>query len=174
MTAIVLGETPQALQEDAETTADKLGRTFGAQIDWDDLESAAPAVDPGLNKAAILAEHGPQTAYRPAWQFATFRVAMGSKLHQYEALRNENVKRWIDEMGRRGWDFDASSPIHCRPGPYPARDLATNLEIPGYRDILVAARFIERAPQVRRIELPAEMFESASLIEPLPHTRGGR
>ena len=179
MTAIILGETPLALDERAEKTADKLGRQFGAQIDWDDAQEKAAdpdyaPVDPGISKAEILAEHGPDMAYAPTWQYATFRVAMGTRLHQYEAQRNENVNRWVIEMDKLGWDLDTSAKIHCAPGPYPSRDLTTNLEVPGYRDILVAASFIRRNPVVRRIELPAELFEPTNLLEPLPHERGGR
>lgn len=178
MTGIVLGAIPAALDEGSETTADKLGRRFGASIDWDDAGEKGRdpdyrPVDPGVSRTAILAEHGPETAYMPRWQYATFRAPMGCRMPQYEALRNENVGRWVNEMARMGWDLDSSTKIHCAPGPYPARDLATNLELPGYRDILVAARFTERNPRVRRIELPGELFEPTNLLEPMPH-RGGR
>lgn len=179
MTGIVLGDTPAELSESAETTQDKLTRQFTERIDWDKAEQTgadpeyAP-VDPGLSVGEILAEHGAEVAYAPKWKLATFRVPMGIRMPQYERFRNDLINRWVIEMERMGWDLDSSSPVCVQPGPYPARDLTTNLEIPGYRDMQVAARFRERNPEVRRIELPSELFEPTQLLEPLPHERGGR
>jgi hypothetical protein len=171
MTAIVVGETPPALREDAETTADRLGRLYADAIAGGDFEPAT--IDPGLSREAIAAEHGPETAYMPKWQYATFRAPMGIRMPQYESLRDEKVGLWIAEMARMGWDLDSGSKVHCAPGPYPSRDLGTNLEVPGYRDILVAARFVERNPVVRRIEVETALFEPTTMLDPPPHQKEG-
>jgi len=74
-------------------------------------------------------------------------------------LAREMATRWFDDMRRRGWDLASSTVLDVRPGPNPSIDIATGLEIPGHRDYLLSAQFVERHPQTIRLEVPSELFD---------------
>jgi len=172
MTAIHLGDV-HPLLDDPEPTATKLGRAWGSGIDWD---AAAPDDQPdpevaGVDKVALEALVGPQMAYAPQWITGSFRVPYGMRTAQFEAFAHEMAARWFAEMTRKGWDLASGTDLVVRPGPNPSRDLASGLEIPGYRDILLSARFVERHPETIRVEVPGELFRPLALRQ-LPTSSG--
>lgn len=157
-----------------EETALKLGRIFGAKIDWeqvraqgkaergkpkpdlldDKLRVTRPIADAGL--LALLP--GPETAYAPEWHRATFRVPLGIRWSQYEKRRDEAAAIWVREMGRQGYDLCTDSRLNVQPGPYPAIDLYSGLPLVGERECIMLARFRWRTPDLATFELPADWF----------------
>lgn len=163
MTGVVVGDVVPAL-DNPELTSAKLGRQFGDGIDWDHVNDTASeptkAQAAPLDKAALTALMGPDTAYAPQWITGSFRVPYGMRNHQFEALAREMATRWFDDMKRRGWDLASSTCLDVRPGPNPSIDIASGLQIPGYRDYLLSAQFVERHPEIVRLELPGGLFDS--------------
>lgn len=163
MTGIVVGDVVPQL-DNPEASATKLGRRWGESIDWDrvadTMEEPTQELAVPLNKAALVAEYGPDAAYKPRWFTGSFRVPYGMREAQFEAFARDMATRWFTEMQKRGFDLASGTDLVCRPGPNPSKDLATGLEVPGYRDYLLDALFVERNPQVTRIELPSELFDA--------------
>ncbi len=174
MTGILIGDVHPAL-DNPEPTAQKLGRQWGQGIDWDEIaETLDDQPEPevaGADKAALEAVGGPQMAYAPQWITGSFRVSYGMKTAQFEAFAREMATRWFDEMRRKGWDLASSTELLVRPGPNPSVDLASGLAVPGYRDFLLSAQFVERHPETIRLEVPGELFEPLTLRQ-LPTSSG--
>lgn len=158
MTAVHLGDVIPAL-ENPEKTETKLGRQFGASIDWEYVKETAAepsqAVDAPLRKPLDALER----ARAPKWHTGSFRAPLGMRGPTFGAHCAEMAKRWMEEMRRRGFDVLSSTRVDIVPGPYPARDLATGLSLLGEREMLVRAQFVERQPEVIRLELPGGLFE---------------
>lgn len=174
MTAVVVGDVVPAL-DNPEPTATKLGRQWGEGIDWSEVEetlSEQPEPDvPGLDTATLAHQIGPEVAYRPQWITGSFRVPYGMRSQQFEAFAREMATRWFAEMGRRGFDLASGTSLDVRPGPNPSVDLASGLQVPGYRDFLLSAQFVERHPETVRLEMPGELFEPLTLRQ-LPTSSG--
>lgn len=177
MTGLVLGEIVPAL-DNPEPTAAKLGRLYGERIRQ--AENLATVPDPdeapadvvaGLSRAAIEQRYGPETAYAPRWMTGSFRVPYGMRTEHLVSHCQEMARRWFEEMGRRGFDLVGSVSPQINPGPNPSKDLQTGLVVPGYRDFLIQAQFTERHPEVRRVELPADLFAPEHLTQ-LPKSPG--
>jgi hypothetical protein len=163
MTGIVVGQVVPAL-DNPEPSASKLGRAYGERLKTAPLATVPDEktvdVVPGLSKARMAARHGPETAYAPRWMTGSFRVPYGMREAQLVAHCKEMAARWFEEMGRRGFDLVNSTMPQVNPGPNPSKDLATGLTIPGHRDFLIQAQFIERHPETMRLELPSDLFEA--------------
>ena len=166
MTGLIIGDVLPAL-DNPEPTAQKLGRQWGQGIDWDEVvETLDDQPEPevaGANKAAIEAAAGPHMAYAPHWVTGSFRVPYGMKTAQFESFARDMATRWFDEMRRRGFDLASGTDLVVRPGPNPSVDLASGLEVPGYRDFLLSAQFVERHPETIRLEVPGALFEPLTL-----------
>lgn len=172
MVGLILSDPVPAF-ESPEDTADKLGSAWGRQIDWSSVQRRGaaqrgkPKPDP-LASAALLdadeieREHGAHTAYAPQWQMATFRIPLGIRWSQYEKVRDERAATWINAQAREGWDLCTDSRIVAKPGPYPAVDLHSGLKLLGEREVILMARFRQRAPQLFTWELPRDWFERPS------------
>ena len=163
MTGIVIGDVLPELNN-PEPTATKLGRQWGQSVDWDQIAADLPNGSDegeveGLDKARFERAFGPETAYAPRWHTGSFRVPYGMRASQFEQFAREMATRWFDEMRRLGFDLASSTVLDVRPGPNPSVDLTTGLSVPGYRDYLLSAQFVERNPQVVRLELPGELFD---------------
>jgi hypothetical protein len=162
MTGILIGDVVPAL-DNPELTETKLGRQWGEAIDWDHvadtLSEPSMAEAAPLDKAALAATVGPAVAYAPQWVTGSFRVPYGMREAQLEALCKEMATRWFDEMRRRGWDLASGTQLAVNPGPNPSIDIASGLSIPGHRDYLLSAQFVERHPQTVRVEVPGELFD---------------
>ena len=162
MTGVIVGDVPAAL-DNPEPTATKLGRQWGEAIDWEHVKDTAaePTVAQAapLDRAALTRQMGPETAYRPQWITGSFRVPYGMRDHQLEALAREMATRWFRDMQSRGWDLASGTVLDVRPGPNPSIDITTGLQIPGYRDYLLSAQFVERHPETIRLELPGGLFD---------------
>ncbi len=161
MTAAVhLGEVVPGLAN-PEPTEKKLGREFGRRIDWDRIRETASeptvASDAPLNRRR--AARGVETARAPKWRGGTFRCPLGIRGPVFNAHCTEQVKRFIEEERRRGFDIWSSTRIQIDMGPYPATDLATGLKLLGEREMIVRAQFVEREPETVRLELPGGLFE---------------
>jgi hypothetical protein len=161
MTGLVLGDVMPTL-DDPEPSETKLGRAWGATLDWDRaLETAgAPTVARAapLDKAALERRYGPETAYAPRWHTGTFRVPYGMRIAQFEELCREMARRWFEWKHKQGYDLVNGVAPAIDPGPNPSRDLQTGLLVPGYRDYLIRAQFVKRQPETRRLEVPGELF----------------
>lgn len=164
MTGLILDQ-PVAAFDNPELTAEKLGRRFGSQIDWDRVgkQDDAPKHAPGLDLARLRQEWSPDNAYAPQMQEATFRIPLGIRWGAYEKLRDERAHLWIREMYRQGWELDQSRGITAYPGPYPAHDLQTGVPNLGMRECILRAWFCHRKPEPIRIELPASYFQPIPL-----------
>lgn len=162
MTGIVIGDVLPAL-DNPEPTASKLGREWGEAIDWDHVAEtqadASTATASALDRRTLDALIGPERAYAPQWITGSFRVPYGMRAHQFEALARETATRWFNDMRARGFDLVSGAELIVRPGPNPSIDIATGLEIPGYRDYLLTTQFVERHPQTIRLEVPGELFD---------------
>lgn len=158
MTGIVLGEVMPAL-DNPEPSETKLGRAWGEQIDWQRVQETADT--PSVAEVAPLERRtlAPEMAYAPRWETATFRVPYGMRNTQFEAFSKEMIRRWFEWMNANGSDLVNSVVPDLIPGPNPSRDLQTGLIMPGYRDFLIRAQFVERQPEIVRLELPSELFE---------------
>lgn len=172
MTAVHLGDVVPAL-DNPEPTETKLGRQFGAAIDWDAVRETA--AEPSVAESAPLDRQrfarGVETARAPKWHTGTFNAPLGMRGPTFNAHCAEMAKRWLEEMRRRGFDVCSSTRIDIVPGPYPAHDLATGLSLLGEREMLVRAQFVERQPETIRLELPGELFE-VWRPSPLPTSSG--
>lgn len=143
-------------------TSDKrLGR-FLAGID----ESRYHAKDhqptltfPGLDLARLRREWGPHTAGMPRVQTATFRVPLGISPAAYTQLRNQSVTKWLDIMGRNGFELrpwpGRKQPIAVYPGIYPAIDINGGVPILDMREFMVEAFFSYRKSKPFTLEIPA-------------------
>ena len=159
MTAVHLGDVVPAL-DNPEPTETKLGRAWGRGIDWDRINDTAsePSVaeSPGLDRRRLAASV--ENARAPQWHTGSFRAPLGMRGPTFGAHCAEMAKRWLEEMRRRGFDVCSSTRIQIDPGPYPAKDLATGLALLGEREMLVRAQFVERQPEMIRMELPSGLF----------------
>lgn len=154
MTGIVVGDLVPAL-DNPEPSATKLGRRWGERVDWDAPAGPAPTSAPlakPMGDASVR-------AYAPQWITGSFRVPYGMRQAQLESHCRDMATRWFAEMERRGFDPASGTSLQVNPGPNPSKDLASGLEIPGYRDYLLTAQFVERHPEVIRLEVPGELFE---------------
>lgn len=174
MTAVIIGDVHPAL-DNPEPSATKLGRQWGAGVDWAEVEATLgdqpEPVVAGADRQQIAETAGPQMAYAPHWMTATFRVPYGMRTEQFEAFARDLATRWFAEMNRRGFDLASGTDLVVRPGPNPSKDLASGLSVPGYRDFLLSARFVERHPETIRLEVPSELFEPLTLRQ-LPTSSG--
>lgn len=158
MTGLILGATVPAL-DNPEPSATKLGRQWGEQIDWEHVKETAS--QPSTAVAAPLRPRRltEESARAPKWMTGSFRVPYGMRAHQLADLCREMATKWFDEMRRMGFDVLSSTHVDVQPGPNPSRDLASGLIVPGYRDFLIRAQFVERQPEIVRMELPGGLFE---------------
>lgn len=156
--AVHLGDVVPAL-DDPEPTARKLGRAWGRTIDWSRLGDAS---EPSVAESAPLdlgrMADAVKTARAPRWHTGSFRAPLGMRGPVFGKHCAEMAKRWLEEMRRRGFDVCSSTRVQIDPGPYPAKDLATGLSLLGEREMLVRAQFVERHPEVVRLELPRELL----------------
>ena len=175
MNAVHIGDVVPAL-DNPEPTETKLGRQWGEGIDWDEVAETASeptkAIAAPLDKRELEAKIGPQTAYQPQWITGSFRVPFGMRQAQFEVLAREMATRWFTDMRRRGFDLASGTDLLVRPGPTPSQDLSTGLEIPGHRDFLLSAQFVERHPETIRLELPGELFDGDWQPSQLPTSAG--
>lgn len=158
MTAAVhLGDVPSFL-DDPEPTETKLGRAWGAGIDWDEV--AQTQTEPTRAEVSALPKRRLDTssARAPQWRTGTFRAPLEMRGPTFAALCKDQVNTWIQHEHRRGFDICSSTRINVIPGPYPARDLLTGLLLLGEREMLVQAQFVERAPEIVHLELPGGLF----------------
>lgn len=159
MTAVHLGDVVPAL-DNPEPTETKLGRAWGRGIDWDRVNDTAS--EPSVAESAPLDVQrmaaSVENARAPRWHTGSFRAPLGMRGPAFGSHCAEMAKRWLEEMRRRGFDVCSSTRIQIDPGPYPARDLATGLSLLGEREMLVRAQFVERHPEVVRLELPGELL----------------
>src|SRR5262245_37256411 len=119
MTAAVhLGDVPTFLDA-PEPTETKLGRAWGAGIDWDTVartQTEAPrATVAALSKRRL----DTSVARAPKWQTGSFRAPLDMRAPSFATLCREKVGVWIQEMHRRGLDIWSSTRIDVQPGPYP-------------------------------------------------------
>jgi hypothetical protein len=172
MTAIHLGDVVPAL-DNPEPTETKLGRRFGASIDWDRIadttDEPSEVVDAPLDRRRLA--RGVETAGAPKWHTGSFRAPLGMRGPTFGLHCAEMTKRWLREMQARGFDVWSATRINVTPGPYPAVDLHTGLKLVGEREMLVRAQFVERQPEVITLELPGGLFE-AWRPTPLPTSSG--
>jgi hypothetical protein len=155
MTAAVhLGDVPAFLDR-PEPTETKLGRAWGRGIDWDGVAEAEPKATVAPLRPRRLTE---DAARAPKWRTGSFRCPLGMRGPVFNAHVTEQVKRWIEAERKLGFDVWSSTRIKVVPGPYPARDLLTGLLLLGEREMLVQAEFVERQPEIVRLELPGELF----------------
>lgn len=170
--AIHLGEVVPGL-DNPEPSAKKLGREFGRRIDWDRI--AETAAEPSEAEVKPLEKRsfalGVEMARAPKWRGGTFRCPLGIRGPVFNAHCTEQVKRFIEEERRRGFDVWSSTRIQIDMGPYPATDLATGLKLLGEREMLVRAQFVEREPEVITLELPGGLFRPWRPA-PLPTSSG--
>lgn len=173
MVGLITSPIPPAFDA-PEETALKLGRLFGARIDWDEVRDEGKAnrgkpkpelIDANLKVTRPIADArmlsllpGPETAYAPEWHRATFRVPLGIRMTQYERRRDEAAQIWVREMGKQGYDLCTDSRLVVKPGPYPATDLYSGLPLLGEREVILLARFRWRTPDLATFELPADWF----------------
>jgi hypothetical protein len=173
MTAAVhLGDVVPGLVA-PEPTEQKLGRKFGQSIDWDKIAETAsepsPTEDVPLDKRRFA--QGVEAARAPQWRGGTFRCPLGIRGPAFDSHCRAHVGKWIEEERRRGFDVWSSTRIQIDLGPYPATDLATGLKLLGEREMLVRAQFVEREPDVVRLELPGGLFRPWRPT-PLPTSTG--
>lgn len=152
MSAVHLGEVPSFL-DNPEPTETKLGRVWGAGIDWEAKPEPRATVAP-LPKRRLDGSE----ARAPRWRTGSFRAPLDMRGPTFAALCREQVNTWIQHQHRAGFDICSTTRINVIPGPYPARDLLTGLLLLGEREMLVQAQFVERQPEIVRMELPGELF----------------
>jgi hypothetical protein len=126
---------------------------------WHQEAAAEPVTIPGLDVAALQAAYGPETGHAPRVFEGTFRIPVGVRMSTYEQLRDAAVKKYIEQMNRRGYDLYGGQRIQVQPGMYPAVDLLSGLPLLDMRECIVRAWFVCRKPGVVRIELPPELLE---------------
>jgi hypothetical protein len=90
----------------------------------------------------------------------------------FNARVTEMVTRWIEAERKLGFDVWSETRIDVQPGPYPARDLLTGLLLLGEREMLVQAQFVERQPEIVRMELPGGLFKAWRPDDRLPTSSG--
>lgn len=160
-----------------EPTTEKLGRNFGARIDWEKVDRLGRERDergdgtrvvPGVDVAAIQRRVGPDTARAPKLHEATYRIPIGVRRAQYVALRNDAIRTWLDAMHRKGWDLyvpkGRKKPIAAYPGPYPYQDLASGLAQMDAREGRLRAYFTMRDPEPLRIELDPVLVAPKTIV----------
>jgi hypothetical protein len=160
MTGLIISAVVPGL-DDPEPSETKLGRQFGSSIDWDHVQETAAT--PSVAVAAPLDRQrltdAAERARVPQWQTGVFRVPYGMREDQLATLCREMAGKWFAEMNRRGFDLCSSSRLVINFGPNPSRDLQSGLIVPGHRDMLLRAQFVERQPEPVRLELPGYLFE---------------
>lgn len=146
---------PPAL-DNPTPSAEKRNLAWGAKIDWDKFgKKAEPGRReiPELDMAQLQAKYGPDRAYWPREHTATFRAPIGARQDQFERIRNDAVRHWLEYMDRDGWDFRSEYRISVYPGVYPAYDLRDRVALLDEREFMAVAFFVKRQPETVRIEL---------------------
>ena len=145
-----------------EPSATKRTAKWAATIDWDKVGTVAPSgpkVVPGLDVEALQRKYGPHTAYHPREMCGTFTAPIGASRAQFERIKYQAVKRWLEHMDREGWQFRAEYRIQVYNGVYPAYDLRDKAPRFDLREFQVRACFTKRAPETVRLELDPELLE---------------
>jgi len=143
-------------------TAQKRLDEFNAKINWDEFgkkKPTGPKDIPALDVAALQARYGPQTAYWPREHWGTFRAPVGATRGQYERIKYDAVRKWLDHMNREGWQFRSEYRIQVFDGQYPAYDLRDRIPLFDQRQFNVRAYFCKRQPTTIRHELDPIVVE---------------
>jgi hypothetical protein len=141
---------------DPTPTAEKRLNDFNRRIDWDRVgktKSAGPKDIPALDVATLQRQYGPQTAYRPREMWGSFRAPVGATHAQYERIKYDAVRTWLDHMDREGWQFRSEYRIQVFDGMYPAYDIRDRIPLLDQRQFNVRAFFCKRNPETIRHEL---------------------
>lgn len=145
-----------------EPSAIKRSAKWAAGIDWDKVgtpvESTGPVEIPGLDVAALQRKYGPHTAYWPREQWGTFTAPLGATHAQFEQIKYQAIRRWLDHMDREGWQFRSEYRIQVYNGVYPAYDLRDRAPRLDLREFRVRACFVKRHPETIRLELDPELL----------------
>lgn len=143
-------------------TAQKRLDAWTDRIDWEKLKTHKPEGPkdiPGLDVATLQAKYGPHTAYWPREHWGTFRAPLGATRAQFERIKYESVKRWLEHMDREGWQFRSEYRIQVCDGQYPAYDLRDRVALFDEKQFNVRAWFTKRAPETIRYELDPLVVE---------------
>ena len=146
---------PPAL-DNPDPSAVKRNQKWAAKIDWDKFgKKAEPGRReiPGLDMAQLQTKYGPDRAYWPREWTATFRVPIGATQTQYERIKYDAIRHWLDHMDRDGWQFRSEYRISVYPGVYPAFDLRDRVALLDEREMMAVAFFVKREPETIRLEL---------------------
>ncbi len=141
----------------------KRGRQYAAVRDAKRAAGIAPKREytmEALDTAALSRKYGMDRAHHPRRKTGTFHVPLDVSPRTYQGIRDGAINTFIEYMDKEGWDFVSDLRIQVYPGVYPARDLATGLDLLDRREFLVQAHFRFRNPQPVRIELPPELLEA--------------
>ncbi len=103
--------------------------------------------------AQLQRKYGPQRAYWPREHTATVRAPIGATQAQYERIKYDAVRQWLEHMDRTGWEFRSEYRIRIPPGVYPAFDLRDRVALLDQREFTVTACFCMRQPETVRYEL---------------------
>lgn len=145
-----------------EPSAVKRSAKWAAGINWDKLgtvKSSGPREIPGLDVAALQQKYGPHTAYWPRELWGTFTAPLGASRAQFERIKYDAVRTWLNHMDREGWQFRSEYRIQVFDGVYPAFDLRDKCARLDMREFRVRACFVKRDPETVRLELDPELLE---------------
>lgn len=144
-----------------EPSAIKRTAKWAAGIDWSKLgeKSEGPKEIPALDVAAIQRKYGPHTAYWPREMWGTFTAPIGATHAQFERLKYDAVRKWLEHMDREGWQFRSEYRIQVYDGVYPAYDIRDRAPRLDLREFRVHAWFCRRDPETVRLELDPELLE---------------
>lgn len=117
--------------------------------------------EPGVSRAELRRINRQLAAKNKEWgglrtKMGWFRCPWPCTESQYEQVRNEAAKRWLEEMGRRGWDLKSKvygninkrRPTYGYSGDQVGGLLEDQVEIP------MMAAFQKRKVERVRIEIP--------------------
>lgn len=147
---------PQPELLNPEPSAGKRVAKWNQNLDLDRLGEFVPTGPkdiPGVDAGQLQAKYGPHTAYWPREHLATFRAPIGATQGQYERIRHDSVRAWLEHMDREGWQFHPEHRIKIYPGVYPAFDLRDRIPLFDQREFQVIAWFHKRNPETIRHEL---------------------
>jgi len=146
--------------DDATTTAARRIARFIDRTDWDKIakRERRDIVIPGVDTAALSRKYGMEAAAAPTLIEGTFRVPFGVALTIYMRMRTEALKTFIENLGKRGYEFYPSYGIKVEKGMYPAVDLLSRKPLWDQREMRILAYFRFRKPEPVRIELPPHLL----------------
>tara|TARA_Y100000310_G_scaffold143607_1_gene142944 strand:- start:1191 stop:1601 length:411 start_codon:yes stop_codon:yes gene_type:complete len=113
--------------------------------------------DLNINAAAISAKYGGKHNDDPrrAWT-GSFSVPKGINMAMFEHIVDKQTQSFVASLAKRGWDI--ISRLQLR-GPFPYRDLDTNLVLLDQNEYHVRGAFQLRKPKPVRIEIPSRPHE---------------